>query len=122
MDKTAQSAVNAQVKMLTTTAQDLLDANAQADRMIQEAIDFGAKHGYDMDPKPTTSGAVDALIAADKKKKAKVAGLYEIDEGRNSDGDDDFEEEKDFVPAMIPAGRRRDQKEASLDAEREEIE
>ena len=44
--------------------------------------------------------------------------MYKIEEGQNSDS----EEEKDFVPAMIPSGSRRRDKETSLDAEREAIE
>ena len=80
MDKTVQYAVNEQVRMLETTAQDLLDTNAKADQMIQDAIKFEQMLGITEPIVPTTSEQGDKLLREKIAKKSKK-GLTKIEEG-----------------------------------------
>lgn len=105
--------------MHKTTAEDLLQTNIKADKFIQDAIDFGNKYGYDIDERVKTSDQVDELIEKGKLKGAKIAGLHKIDERQDSDSEE--EEKDDYVPAMIPVGRRREAKGIAKDAERDAI-
>ena len=66
--------------MLETTAQDLLDTNAKADQMIQDAIKFEQMLGISEPIVPTTSEQGDKLLREKIAKKSKK-GLHKIDEG-----------------------------------------
>ena len=47
----------------------MLDTNARADKMIQDAIKFQKSLGYDFTDAPKTTEQVDRLIATELKKK-----------------------------------------------------
>ena len=66
--------------MLETTAQDLLDTNAKADQMIQDAIKFEQMLGICEPIVPSTSEQGDKLLREKNAKKSKK-GLTKIEEG-----------------------------------------
>ena len=66
--------------MLETTAQDLLDTNAKADQMIQDAIKFEQMLGMSEPIVSSTSEQGDKLLREKIAKKSKK-GLTKIEEG-----------------------------------------
>ena len=99
-EEMAEQMIHNHIDIMDKLNQDFLSENIEADRQLEELMEMQKALGYEVQQAPQLSIEGQKIVEKEKKKREKIASIYDIVEEReDDDGDDAGEERKDKLSA-----------------------